>query len=117
MSCLCHFICQVLHIYCIQHQQNLIAAARARQHSLTQHSSLQLRQPISTTPDQLQSQTEAGNEEFEEAVEEGNSFEEYKPAKLSVGSTHPDPLVQSSSLAAVEPPDIVYTTNFSQKVL
>eukprot|EP01035_Chromulina_nebulosa_P031586 gene31586-42124_t len=100
-----------------QHQQNLIAAARARQHSLTQHSSLQLRQPISTTPAQLQSETEAGNEEFEEAVEEGNSFEEYKPAKLSVGSTHPDPLVQSSSLAAVEPPDIVYTTNFSQKII
>ena len=64
-----------------------------------------------------QSQAEVGNEDFEEAVEEGNSFEVYKPAKLSIGSIHPDPLVQSSSLAAVEPPDITYTIHLSPKLI
>lgn len=36
------------------------------------------------------------------------SPQEYKPAKLSFGRPHPDPVVETASLAAVEPPDITY---------
>ncbi len=34
--------------------------------------------------------------------------QEYKPAKLLFGRPHPDPVVETASLAAVEPPDITY---------
>jgi P-loop containing NTP hydrolase pore-1 len=34
--------------------------------------------------------------------------QEYRPAKLSFGCQHPDPVVETASLAAVEPPDITY---------
>lgn len=30
------------------------------------------------------------------------------PSKLHVGAAHPDPVVETASLAAVEPPDITY---------
>lgn len=35
-------------------------------------------------------------------------LQEYKPAKLSFGRPHPDAVVETASLAAVEPPDITY---------
>lgn len=35
-------------------------------------------------------------------------LQEYKPAKLAIGRPHPDPVVETASLAAVEPPDITY---------
>ncbi|EFN59033.1 hypothetical protein CHLNCDRAFT_137726 [Chlorella variabilis] len=37
-----------------------------------------------------------------------DTFMEYKPAKLSFGRPHPDAVVETASLAAVEPPDITY---------
>lgn len=46
-------------------------------------------------------------------MEEGHTvhdtFMEYKPAKLGYGVPHPDAVVETASLAAVEPPDITYT--------
>jgi hypothetical protein len=56
------------------------------------------------------------DEEFEDVIEEVNSFEDYRPLKLKIGKSHPDPLVQSSSLAAVEPPDITYEINLPSHV-
>lgn len=50
------------------------------------------------------------NEE-EEDGDEGeirDTFMEYKPMKLTIGHTHPDPVVETASLGAVEPPDITY---------
>ena len=35
--------------------------------------------------------------------------QEYTPSKFMLGVTHPDPVVESSSLAAAEPPDITYS--------
>ncbi len=35
-------------------------------------------------------------------------MQEYKPAKLDYGAPHPDAVVETASLAAVEPPDISY---------
>lgn len=34
--------------------------------------------------------------------------QEYSPAKLPYGRIHPDPVVETSSLSAVPPPDITY---------
>jgi hypothetical protein len=48
-----------------------------------------------------------GDEEFDEDVNEA-SFHDYIPEKLAYGKPHPDPLVESSSLAAVPPPEVVY---------
>lgn len=35
-------------------------------------------------------------------------YAEYVPKKLTEGTAHPDPVVETSSLASVTPPDIVY---------
>jgi hypothetical protein len=39
---------------------------------------------------------------------EGVTFTDYKPAKLPFGKPHPDPVVETASLGAVEPPDVTY---------
>lgn len=39
---------------------------------------------------------------------EGVTFTDYKPAKLPYGKAHPDPVVETASLGAVEPPDVTY---------
>lgn len=49
------------------------------------------------------------DEEYD--VEEGevrDTFQVYKPSKLPYGEGHPDDVVETSSLAAVEPPDVTY---------
>ena len=33
-------------------------------------------------------------------------YKKYRPAKLSFGRPHPDPVVENASLAAVQPPDV-----------
>ncbi|CAI5485719.1 unnamed protein product, partial [Closterium sp. Naga37s-1] len=45
------------------------------------------------------------DEEDEEGVA-GETFAAYRPAKLSLGRPHPDPVVETASLAGVQPPDI-----------
>lgn len=41
----------------------------------------------------------------------------YKPAKLKGGVDHPGDIVESASMAAVEPPDITYTPKLPKKVI
>ncbi|EXB51234.1 Protein strawberry notch [Morus notabilis] len=38
----------------------------------------------------------------------GETFTDYRPPKLSIGPSHPDPVVETSSLAAVQPPEPTY---------
>lgn len=38
----------------------------------------------------------------------GETFTDYRPAKLSIGPPHPDPIVETSSLSAVHPPEPTY---------
>ncbi|KAM1256115.1 hypothetical protein ACFX1Q_030270 [Malus domestica] len=38
----------------------------------------------------------------------GETFTDYRPPKLSIGPLHPDPVVETSSLAAVQPPEPTY---------
>lgn len=41
----------------------------------------------------------------------------YKPAKLTKGVAHPADIVESASMAAVEPPDIKYTPKLDKKII
>ncbi|CAA3028611.1 strawberry notch isoform X1 [Olea europaea subsp. europaea] len=38
----------------------------------------------------------------------GDTFMDYRPPKLSIGPPHPDPIVETSSLSAVQPPEPTY---------
>lgn len=38
----------------------------------------------------------------------GETFTDYHPSKLSIGPPHPDPIVETSSLSAVQPPEPTY---------
>ncbi|KAL0443104.1 UNVERIFIED_CONTAM: protein FORGETTER 1 [Sesamum latifolium] len=38
----------------------------------------------------------------------GETFMDYRPSKLSIGPPHPDPIVETSSLSAVQPPEPTY---------
>ncbi|KAL2475855.1 RING/FYVE/PHD zinc finger superfamily protein [Abeliophyllum distichum] len=38
----------------------------------------------------------------------GETFMDYRPSKLSIGPPHPDPIVETSSLSAMQPPDPTY---------
>ncbi|KAK3121295.1 hypothetical protein QOZ80_8BG0650290 [Eleusine coracana subsp. coracana] len=38
----------------------------------------------------------------------GDTFSDYRPPKLSLGLPHPDPVVETSSLSAVQPPEPTY---------
>lgn len=42
--------------------------------------------------------------------------QEYQPAKLDFGKPHPDPVVETASLASVEPPDITYQLHLDDLV-
>jgi len=55
------------------------------------------------------------DEDFEETMGTDN-FHDYRPLKLNIGLPHPDPLVQSSSMAAVEPPEVIYKLLLPDKV-
>ena len=59
--------------------------------------------------------SEKMEDDFEE-TSDNLSFHEYRPQKLSLGRPHPDSLVQTASLAAVESPDVTYKLNLPSKV-
>ena len=48
--------------------------------------------------------------------QEGLTFTDYKPAKLSYGKQHPDAVVETASLAAVEPPDVTYEPRLEDQI-
>ncbi|KAL3856506.1 hypothetical protein ACJMK2_011256 [Sinanodonta woodiana] len=59
-------------------------------------------------------------EEIDEEAEElgqAETYAEYMPKKLKIGQKHPDPVVESSSLASVEPPDIWYKLSLPESVI
>ncbi|XP_065196850.1 protein strawberry notch homolog 1-like isoform X2 [Sycon ciliatum] len=48
---------------------------------------------------------------------EANTYAIYKPMKLEIGIEHPDPVVESSSLSGVVPPDIWYSVQLPTEVI
>ena len=52
----------------------------------------------------LQAAEEEGEDGEEEGNERGETFSDYRPSKLALGIDHPDPVVETASLAAVRLP-------------
>merc|ERR1719289_7710 len=63
-------------------------------------------------------------EEDEEVAQEDEedmgvieTYSNYKPPKLKIGLPHPDPVVETASLASVEPADVWYELSFPEEVI
>ena len=63
-----------------------------------------------------QQEEEPDEEGDDDAHERGDTFSDYRPAKLALGCDHPDPVVETASLAAVEPPDVTYELHLDDVV-
>ncbi|GFR48197.1 hypothetical protein Agub_g10014, partial [Astrephomene gubernaculifera] len=66
-----------------------------------------------------QQEAEDANEAAEAEDEAGadeDIYEQYKPAKVEEGLPHPDPIVETASLASVKPPDISYQHHLQANV-
>eukprot|EP00731_Ephydatia_muelleri_P023466 Em0015g1049a len=55
--------------------------------------------------------------EEEEEFVTVDTYANYKPAKLRIGRMHPDPIVESSSLSSVEPPQVWFDVKLPQHVI
>jgi hypothetical protein len=86
----------------LQHHRYLEEQRRMQQQQEEEHLQLQLQL-------QLQQQIEDEYNDYGDDGDEGSgTFIEYEPRKLPYGAPHPDPVVETASLAAVPPPDITY---------
>ncbi|XP_072310428.1 protein strawberry notch homolog 1 [Eucyclogobius newberryi] len=56
-------------------------------------------------------------EEDEEELGHAETYAEYMPMKLKVGLRHPDPVVETSSLSSVNPPDVWYRLSIPEEVI
>lgn len=55
-------------------------------------------------------------QEEDEAGTLGETFTDYCPSKLSMGPLHPDPVVETSSLSAVQPPEPTYELKIAKEM-
>ncbi|PSS06282.1 Protein strawberry notch like [Actinidia chinensis var. chinensis] len=46
----------------------------------------------------------------------GETFTDYRPPKLAIGPPHPDPIVETSSLSAVQPPEPTYDLKITDEL-
>ncbi|XP_030438233.1 protein strawberry notch homolog 1 isoform X4 [Gopherus evgoodei] len=58
---------------------------------------------------------EEPEEEDEEEMGHAETYAEYMPIKLKIGLRHPDPVVETSSLSSVTPPEVWYQTSISEE--
>ncbi|XP_068609448.1 protein strawberry notch homolog 1 [Brachionichthys hirsutus] len=56
-------------------------------------------------------------EEEEEELGHAETYAEYMPMKLKAGLRHPDPVVETSSLSSVSPPDVWYRVCIPEEVI
>ncbi|KXZ54936.1 hypothetical protein GPECTOR_3g106 [Gonium pectorale] len=64
-------------------------------------------------------EAEEANDAAEAEDEQGGHediYEQYRPVKVKDGSDHPDPIVETASLASVTPPDITYEHHLQEDV-
>ncbi|KAK2722406.1 hypothetical protein QYM36_002818 [Artemia franciscana] len=76
---------------------------------------------VTMRPNMPQMIVEQGDEEelidADEELGVTDTFSDYMPAKLKVGYRHPDPVVETASLASVEPPDVTYKLSLPYDVI
>ncbi|XP_017292257.1 protein strawberry notch homolog 1 isoform X1 [Kryptolebias marmoratus] len=56
-------------------------------------------------------------EEEEDELGHAETYAEYMPMKLKIGLRHPDPVVETSSLSSVSPPDVWYRLSIPEEVI
>ncbi|XP_070844781.1 protein strawberry notch homolog 1 isoform X2 [Chaetodon trifascialis] len=56
-------------------------------------------------------------EEEEDELGHAETYAEYMPMKLKVGMRHPDPVVETSSLSSVNPPDVWYRLSIPEEII
>ncbi|XP_051973528.1 protein strawberry notch homolog 1-like isoform X2 [Xyrauchen texanus] len=56
-------------------------------------------------------------EEEEEELGHAETYSEYMPMKLRIGLRHPDPVVETSSLSSVNPPDVWYRLTIAEETI
>uniref|UniRef100_A0AAQ4Q0Y2 Protein strawberry notch homolog 1 n=1 Tax=Gasterosteus aculeatus aculeatus TaxID=481459 RepID=A0AAQ4Q0Y2_GASAC len=71
---------------------------------------------ITTTPSSASTLDEPEEEE-EDELGHAETYAEYMPMKLKIGQRHPDPVVETSSLSSVNPPDVWYRLSISEEVI
>uniref|UniRef100_A0A7M4FJG4 Protein strawberry notch homolog 1 n=1 Tax=Crocodylus porosus TaxID=8502 RepID=A0A7M4FJG4_CROPO len=52
-----------------------------------------------------------------EEMGHAETYAEYMPIKLKIGLRHPDPVVETSSLSSVTPPEVWYQTSISEETI
>ena len=62
-------------------------------------------------------ESEVNNQEDGLEDEQEITYTPYRPKKLTYGRNHPDPVVENSTLASVEPPDITYNLAMPADIL
>lgn len=72
--------------------------------------------PLPSEDDMAQQDQDVGANQDEEFCE-AETYSDYVPTKLKIGVPHPDPVVETSSLSTVEPPDVTYQLNLPRKVI
>uniref|UniRef100_A0A4W6D942 Protein strawberry notch homolog 2 n=1 Tax=Lates calcarifer TaxID=8187 RepID=A0A4W6D942_LATCA len=56
-------------------------------------------------------------EEEEDELGHAETYAEYMPMKLKIGLRHPDPVVETSSLSSVSPPEVWYRLSIPEEVI
>ncbi|XP_062868520.1 si:ch73-63e15.2 [Trichomycterus rosablanca] len=80
---------------------------------------------IISTPTLGSKQSSQVKQEEEEEVEEEeteelghvDTYADYKPSKSTIGSSHPDRVVETNTLSSVPPPDITYTLTIPESII
>ncbi|XP_069789604.1 protein strawberry notch homolog 1 isoform X2 [Narcine bancroftii] len=72
---------------------------------------------FSPTPKLPLKDEEEPEEEDDEELGHADTYAEYMPMKLKVGLRHPDPVVETSSLSSVTPPDVWYRLTLQEETI
>ncbi|XP_058256712.1 si:ch73-63e15.2 isoform X1 [Hemibagrus wyckioides] len=80
---------------------------------------------IISTPPQGSIQISQPHPEEEEEIEEEeteelghvDTYADYKPSKSTIGNSHPDRVVETSTLSSVPPPDVTYTLSIPDTII
>ncbi|GAB6030353.1 Protein strawberry notch 1 [Chamberlinius hualienensis] len=57
---------------------------------------------------------ELEEEDDEENIGPAETYADYMPSKLKIGEKHPDPVVETSSLSSVQPPEVTYNLSIPE---
>uniref|UniRef100_A0A3Q1HWS5 Protein strawberry notch homolog 1 n=1 Tax=Anabas testudineus TaxID=64144 RepID=A0A3Q1HWS5_ANATE len=73
--------------------------------------------PVATATGPSIKEEDEPEEEEEEELGHAETYAEYMPMKLKIGLRHPDPVVETSSLSSVSPPDVWYRLSIPEEVI